>query len=152
MKRSGLQTTHSGFVRDISEGSVAVVAIEGVLAVLSHKQIWKAVIVKISPHTAQPVASAWHASLIRDVGKCPIVIAAMEGIRDRYTAVVKISPVYEINVRPTVTVEVGHAHSRTKFFPIDRDSLVTLEMLELDAGRLSNIRKLNRRRRRRLGT
>src|SRR5438876_7937925 len=62
----------------IAESSVAIVAIEDILSVVSAKDIFKAVVVVVSDaNRGRPIGRA-QASLFRDISECPVTIVLTE--------------------------------------------------------------------------
>lgn len=135
MKQTRFQAANPGLISDVGKCSVTVIVVQDILAILSDKEIREPIIVKISPYAAQSVARSGHTGFFRYVGKGTVVVIAIKGICNRNAAVVEISSIDEINILPAIPIEIGNAHSGTKFLPINRDAIVPFEVLELDAGR-----------------
>ena len=76
-----LELEQSGFVRDVGEGSIPVVAVQYVLAVIRDEQIHHAIIVVVS--NAHPLAptGAHKIGLRRHIRKCPVTIVPVKVIR-----------------------------------------------------------------------
>ena len=117
--------------------------IKDVAAVLGNEQVGKSVVVVIAPDAAQAVTGAGNAGLFGDVGECAIAVVTIKRIANGNAAVVQIAAVHKVNVLPAVAIEVGHADSRTKFFPVDGDAVIALEVDKPDAGCRRSIGELN---------
>jgi hypothetical protein len=112
------------FCSHIRERAIAVVVIEDVLSVLRHIQVGPAVVVIVTRHAAQAEPAAGHACLIGHIRKRTIPVVAIQSI----------PPIHEVDVRPAVAIEVGHAHAWPGFLHDVGDTLVALEMDETDPG------------------
>src|ERR1700756_4351510 len=145
MKQTRFQAANPGLVSDVGKCSVTSVVVQDILAILSDKEVGETVVVKIPPYAAQSVASSGHAGFFRYVSKGAVAVIAIKRIRNRNAAAVEVSSIDEINVLPAVPIEIGNAHSRTKFLPVNRDAIVPFEVLELDADCCRHICKLDRR-------
>ena len=119
--------------------------IKNVAAVLGNEQVGKSVVVIIAPDTAQAVTCTGNAGLFGDIGESAIAVVSIERIADGDAAVVQVAAIDEVNVLPAVAVKVSDADSGTKFFPVDGDAVIALEVREFDSGRSGNVCELNRR-------
>src|SRR5438105_11950643 len=88
MKSTRFCTSYAGLVGHIAKGSVAVVVIQNIPAVLSHKKIRKAIVVVIAPDTTQSVARPWNAGFLSDIGECAVSIIPVQGIAGGNAAIV----------------------------------------------------------------
>ena len=106
---------HPGLLAHVGEGSVVVVVIQAVLAVVGHVEVGPAIVV-VSP-TAQPYP---HRSLAtpafsRDVGERSVVVVMKQRrVRRRCFARQGVvgRAVHQVDVEPAVVVVVDQAHSR----------------------------------------
>src|SRR5437763_15377271 len=88
MKSPRFCTSYAGLVGHIAKGSVAVVVIQNIPAILSHKKIRKAIIVVIAPDTTQSVARPWNAGFFGEIGECAVSIISVQGIAGGNAAIV----------------------------------------------------------------
>src|SRR6266852_6336911 len=146
MKRAGFSAGNPSFVGDVGKGSVSIIAIQNIAAILRHKEIGKAVVIEISPHATEPVSGSRHACLFRNVGEGAVSVVVIERVADGNPAIVEIAPVHKINVLPAVAVEIGDANSRTKLLAINRYPFVALVVHKLDASGCGYICELDRSR------
>src|SRR5437588_11338073 len=88
----------------IAESSVAIVAIEDILSVVSAKDIFKAVVVVVSDANRGSPIGRSQASLFRDISECPVTIVLIEpvGRVDRRTF--QPCPREQENIHPAVIV------------------------------------------------
>src|ERR1700730_6303805 len=144
MKGAGFSAGNAGLVCDVSKCSIAIIAIQNIAIVLSHKEVGKAVVVEISPYATKPVSGSRHTGFFCDVGECAITVVAIQCVADRNPPIVEIAAIDEITILPAIAIEVGHADSRTKLLAINRDAFISLEVNKLDAGGGSDIGELDR--------
>src|SRR4029453_10218839 len=116
--------------------------IEHVATELRHIKVRETVVVIVSPYAAQPVPRTQHASLVGNVGERASDVFPVERIPNNDAAVIQIAPIYEVDVLPTVAIKVRHADPRSELLAIDGNSLIALEVYELDAGWGGNVGKL----------
>src|SRR5262249_25426839 len=75
--RSEISPRDSRLLGNIGEGSIPIVVIKNVAAILGDVKVRVTVVVVISPDTAQPVGSSRHACLFRNVGESSIPVVAI---------------------------------------------------------------------------
>src|SRR5919204_3537897 len=75
----------SSFLRDVSEGAVAVVVVERILAVIGDEQVFEAVIVVVAYANSLSPPRALQTGFLRNVGKSAIAIV-LEQIARRLLA------------------------------------------------------------------
>src|ERR1700680_3384154 len=139
MKCPGFGAGNSSLVRDVGKCSVAVISIQNIATILSHKKIGIAVIVEISPHATEPVSGSGDAGLFSDIGERTVTVVAIECIAYRNPSIVEITSIDEINILPAIAIEVGDADSRTKLLAINRNPFIPFEVNKLDTSRGSYI-------------
>src|SRR5262249_53138430 len=95
-------------VGHVSEGAIAIVPVKNAAAVLRNIEIGKPIKVVIGHSNAHSVASAWHASLLRYVGKRAIAIVTIQRVAKRGLWVEEIAAaaIDQIDVHPAVIVVV----------------------------------------------
>src|ERR1700730_5072751 len=98
MKGAGFSAGNAGLVCDVSKCSIAIIAIQNIAIVLSHKEVGKAVVVEISPYATKPVSGSRHTGFFCDVGECAVPVVAIQFIADGNTSVVEIATIDEINI------------------------------------------------------
>src|SRR5215469_7759405 len=133
MKCARLGAANSSLFGHIGKRPISIIAVENVAAVLRNQQVRKSIVVVVAPHTSQPVTCPKHARLFGHIGEYAIAIVTIKRVANRDAAVVQIAPIYKIDVQPAVAVKVGHADSWAKFFPVDGDAMIALEVNKLNA-------------------
>src|SRR5438309_11036224 len=96
---------HFCLIGDICKGSVPVVAIKNVAAVLRNKQIREPVIIVITPDATKTIAGTRNTGFLSHIGKCSVSVVTVQRIANRNTMPVKVPSIDEINILVTVTVE-----------------------------------------------
>jgi hypothetical protein len=71
------------------------------------------------------------------------MVVPVQGIHGRNAAPVEVSSIHEVNVLPSVAIEIRDTHSRAKFLSINGDSVIAFEMSEADARDGRDICELN---------
>src|SRR5436309_15861679 len=102
MKSPRFCTSYAGLVGHIAKGSVAVVVIQNIPAVLSHKRIRKAVVVVIAADTTQAVARSWNAGFLSGIGDFAVSISSVQSIAGGDAASVYIASIDEVDDQPSV--------------------------------------------------
>src|SRR4029077_12526017 len=126
-QRSELHARDARLVSDIGKCSVAIVVVENVAPELRDVEIREAVVVVVAPDAAQSVTGPGNVGLVGYVGERPVAVIAIESVAHRNAAIVKVASVHEVNVLPTVPVEIRDTYPGPEFFSIDGDALVALE-------------------------
>src|SRR6266404_877983 len=140
--RAKFEARHSRLVRGVRECAIPVVVVQNVAAILRDIEIRESIVIVISPHAAEPITRTRNSSGLRDVLKRAVAIILVKSVPRSDTAIIKITAIHEINVRVSVTIEVRYACARTKYFAVDRNSLVAPEMDELNSGSCRDVREL----------
>ena len=147
MKESaGLRAGDARLVGRVGESTISVVVVQNVATVLGDVEIGKAVVVVVSPNTAEAKACTGNASFFRDLSEAPVAVVAVKRIAHGDAPAVKIAAIDEVNVLEAVTVEICHAETGTKHFADYRDAVIATVMDELDASRRGHSSKLHRNR------
>jgi hypothetical protein len=68
----------------------------------------------------------------------------IEGVANGHSAIVEITPIHEVDVLPSISIKVGNAEPRTKFFSVDGNAFVSFEVNELDSGLRRYVSELDR--------
>src|SRR5262249_15979002 len=110
-------------------------------------EIGKAIVVVVAPDTAQTVAGTGHTSFFGHVGKGAIAVIVVKRVASGDAAVVEITAIYEIDVLPAITVEVGDAEAGAENLTNDGNALVSGIVDEHDTGLRGFVGELNVRRR-----
>src|SRR5581483_1510603 len=143
MERAGLEARYTSLVRHISERAISIIAVENVAPKLRDEQIRVAVIIVVPPYASHAIASARDTSFCRDVGEGAIAIVPIQCVAGRNSAVVKVTSVDKINVLPAVAVKVGDAYPWAELLAINRNSVRSLVMRELNSCLCGDVRELN---------
>src|SRR5450755_1434773 len=98
-----------------------------------------AVVVIVAPDAAESVIISGNTGLVCHVAERPVRIVAIKSIASVDAPSVSIAPVYEVDVLPAVVIEIGNTHSGTGFFKNGGDTLVALEVSELNARLFRNV-------------
>src|SRR6266496_527808 len=151
VKVSRLFAGNSRLIRHVLKRATAVVVVENISAGLRNEQIGKPVIVIVAPDAAQSVAGPGHSNFFGHVRESAVRVIVVKSIANRNSATVQVTTVDEVNILPTIAIEVTHTNSRPKFLAIDGNSIIAFEVDKLDAGRIRDIRKADRTRFRYLG-
>src|SRR5438105_7105149 len=80
-----LLARYARFFAHVSEGAIAVVVVEGVLAVVGEEKIFETIVVVVAYANSLPPAGARQAGFAGDVGKGAVAIV-FEQIADRFFA------------------------------------------------------------------
>ena len=110
---------YAGCFRNISEGSVVIVVVEAVLAVVAHIDVRPAVVVVVGDADAVAPAVIGDAGLRGDIGKRAVVVVAEEGgVRRGFLAVecVEGGAVDQVDGEPAAVVVVDEADARSHWF------------------------------------
>ena len=115
--------------------------IENVFSELRHKQIWKAVVVVVSPDAAQPEPRSGHSGFVGHVGKRAVAIVLVERIANIDSASIPVARIHKVDVGPSIAVKIRNANTRPELLQVDGHALVSLEMLEFDSRFVRDIRE-----------
>ncbi len=127
------------FGGDIGERAVAVVAIEHVRSILHDVEVGVAVVVVVAHHAAQPIPGARNPGFVGDIRERAVAIVVVQGIARRQAAAVKVARADEIDVRPAIAVEIGHADTGAGLVHDIGDALVAFQVNEPDARQLRDV-------------
>src|SRR5277367_5351274 len=99
---------NAGLFGYVSEGSVAVVAVENTSPVLGHIQVREAVAIVVADCDALPVTAPCNACFFSYVGEGSVTVVAVERVAQRGSRIVEVTlaAVDEIDVHPSVIVVV----------------------------------------------
>jgi hypothetical protein len=102
-----------------------------------------AIVVVITPNTTHAIAGSGHRGFVGHISERTITVVVVERIASGDAAIVKVTAVDEVNINPTISVEVGNANTGPKFLAIDRNSVCTFVVREPDTSLGSNVNELN---------
>ena len=105
--------SHPGRGGHVLEGTVPVVAVEGVGAVVAHEQVHPAVVVVVAGGHSHTPAAIPDSCLVGHVGKSPVAVVAVEGVGNRALSLNQLLPVAsvdQVEIHPAVPVEVDPGH------------------------------------------
>jgi len=109
----------AGFLADVGEGSVAIVVIEDILAVIRDVQILEAIVVIVADTYALAPAGVREASFLSDIGEGAIVVVAVEMICGSFLpseAAVERRAVDDEDIGPAIVVVVEDRDARAGGF------------------------------------
>ena len=112
---SGLFPPYARALRNISEGSVPIVAVKNVLAPIGDEEIVKAVVVIVSDTHSLAPPRADEPGLLRDIRECAVAVIPVEMIRWSLAAGKALQPrsVDHEEVQPAVLIVIVEGHSAT---------------------------------------
>ncbi len=141
MKKSRLQPADAGFVGYVRERSVPVVVIQDVFSELRDKQIWKSVVIVVSPNATQPESGSRHSRFVGHVGERTVAIVVVERIANVDSTSIPVARIHKVDVGPSISVKIRHANSWAELLEVDGHPLVALKMFEFDSGFFRHIPK-----------
>jgi len=80
---------------------------------------------------------------LRDVLERVIAVVLVQRVARNNSTFVQITTVHEIDIRVAVTIEICDANAWTEYFAINRNSIVSAKMRELDSGGRGYVGELN---------
>jgi hypothetical protein len=112
-----LRTVEAGFLRDIGEGTVAVVMEEVALAVRCNKEIVEAVVVKITHGGSHTKNIDVEAGFVRDIGERAVVIVVVELRSGMFGgAAGPVGAIHQKNIRPSIVIIVDKGNAGAQGF------------------------------------
>src|SRR5262249_25214666 len=120
-----------------------MVVIEEFLAVLRNIQTSVSAVVVITGHAAQAVSRARRARLFSHVGKRAVAVVAIKRVAFLNAALIKIAPVDEVDVLPSVAVVIEYAYARPGFFEDGRGPVGAFKVRESNARRFCDVGELS---------
>ncbi len=141
VKHSRFESAHARFVGHIGERPVAIVVVENVFSELRHKQIWKAIVVVVSPNAAEPESRSGHSSFVGHVRKRAVAIVVIKRIANIDSTSIPVARIHKVDVGPSIAVIIRHANARPELLQVDGHALVSLEMLKFDSRFVRDIRE-----------
>src|SRR6185503_9647206 len=127
MELPGFESGDTSLVGYVSKGTVAIVVVEHVAAVLGDEKVWKSVVVIVTPNATEAVRRTRYAGFLSHIREGTLAIVTVESVFDGNAAIVAITSIHEINIRPAIIVEVGDADPWTELLQVDGCSFVSLE-------------------------
>src|SRR5215472_8278431 len=109
---------NSSLAGHICERTIAIVAVEDTLRILSDVEVGEPVVVVIAHRHAHAVRVSRYSCFLGDVGERPVPIIAVERVSQRMRRNVKVTlpAVYKVDVHPTIVVVVEKGAARTVRF------------------------------------
>ena len=96
----------TGFLRDVGEGAVAVVAIQHVLSIVGDEQIVEAVVVEVADGDRRRPAGLRQASLVRDIRERAVAVVLVEPVRRPRWRPLEAGAVEDEEILPAVVVVI----------------------------------------------